>query len=213
MYKIGIFSGDERYAKNIVHICNNMICVRETSLSYNIFSCAEELENYEGAPFVIFFFDTKIMCKTNSEHYIKIKKISQIVVCLNSMNQKTILKQRLRMFLIPQASERVFVFKRGCPEGMISEYAIHYVCAESNYIRVHTEEDSYLFAKTMKDAQRILKGSDIIRIHRSVMVNLAYVDGIRKNRVVMYNQTHFPLGGKYKEEVQKRLVEYKFQNR
>ncbi len=101
------------------------------------------------------------------------------------------------------------VFNHCCPEGVIPEKEIRYISAESNYVRVYMKEKTMLFAKTLKLVEKQIENSDIIRIHRSVMVNLAYVEGIRKNHVILYDQTCLPIGRTYRERAEYLINAYK----
>jgi len=56
---------------------------------------------------------------------------------------------------------------------------IHYVHAEGDYSRVHTYDRSYLSTASLGDLSRKL-GPGFARIHRSYLVNLAKVSGIRR---------------------------------
>jgi DNA-binding LytR/AlgR family response regulator len=56
---------------------------------------------------------------------------------------------------------------------------IHYVQAEGDYSRVHTYDRSYLSTTSLGDLSRKL-GPGFARVHRSYLVNLAKVSGIRR---------------------------------
>ena len=56
---------------------------------------------------------------------------------------------------------------------------IHYVHAEGDYSRVHTYDRSYLSTASLGDLSRKL-GPGFARIHRSYLVNLGKVSGIRR---------------------------------
>lgn len=56
---------------------------------------------------------------------------------------------------------------------------IHFVHAEGDYSRVHTYDRSYLSTASLGDLSRKL-GPGFARVHRSYLVNLAKVSGIRR---------------------------------
>lgn len=209
MYNIGICSEDKTHEKIIIKMCRNIIKVREDTVLFHVFSSTEEIAAYQGTPFVFMFLDMKLLRFVNTEQYRKLQKLARAVICVNQFEKNKPFDDRLRLTMIPAACERMFTFKRSCPEGEIPESAIRYLHAENNYVRVYLEEKTLLFAKTLKLAQQILGESDIIRIHRSVMVNLAYVDGIRNNHVFLYDQTCLPIGRSYKEKVKQLVLAYK----
>lgn len=210
MYKIGICSQDECMERAIVKMCREMIKVTGNIVEFHVFSSAEEIDTYRGSPFIFLFLDGKWFPLINVWLYQKLQTLAQIVVILNQIGSKNGFKQNLRINMLPASHENVIVFKRCCSEGTIPESAIRYLHSESNYVRVYLNSETLLFAKTLKSMQQRLVKSDIIRIHKSVMVNLAYVDGIRNNHVILDDKTSLPIGRSYKKKVHRRFFEYKY---
>ena len=56
---------------------------------------------------------------------------------------------------------------------------VHYVQAEGDYSRVHTYDRSYLSTSSLGELEEKL-GPRFARIHRSHLVNLAKVSGVRR---------------------------------
>jgi DNA-binding LytR/AlgR family response regulator len=56
---------------------------------------------------------------------------------------------------------------------------IHYAQADGDYSRVHTYDRSYLSTASLGDLQEKL-GGRFVRVHRSYLVNLAKVSGVRR---------------------------------
>jgi DNA-binding LytR/AlgR family response regulator len=57
---------------------------------------------------------------------------------------------------------------------------VHYVQADGDYSRVHTYDRSYLCTASLGELEERLPSSRFARIHRSYLVNLAKVAGIRR---------------------------------
>ena len=57
---------------------------------------------------------------------------------------------------------------------------VHYVQADGDYSRVHTYDRSYLCTTSLGDLEERLPASRFARVHRSHLVNLAKVAGIRR---------------------------------
>lgn len=53
---------------------------------------------------------------------------------------------------------------------------IAYISAEEKYVRLHTEKDTYLVRDTMHRMEERLDPSKFTRIHRSVIVNVEYIE-------------------------------------
>jgi DNA-binding LytR/AlgR family response regulator len=57
---------------------------------------------------------------------------------------------------------------------------VHYVQADGDYSRVHTYDRSYLCTSSLGELEERLPSARFARIHRSYLVNLAKVAGIRR---------------------------------
>jgi DNA-binding LytR/AlgR family response regulator len=75
--------------------------------------------------------------------------------------------------------ERVPVVAAGGTE-LIDPGDIHYVQADGDYSRVHTYDRSYLCTLSLGELEGRLAAARFSRIHRSYLVNLAKVAGIRR---------------------------------
>ncbi len=77
---------------------------------------------------------------------------------------------------------------------------ILYISAEDNYVRIVTEEKSFLLRKTLTKTIDILKRNFFVRIHRSHCVNANHIDSFTENEVTINGQT-IPVGRNYKDEL------------
>jgi DNA-binding LytR/AlgR family response regulator len=57
---------------------------------------------------------------------------------------------------------------------------VHYVHADGDYSRVHTYDRSYLCTASLGELEERLPGGRFVRIHRSHLVNLSKVAGVRR---------------------------------
>jgi DNA-binding LytR/AlgR family response regulator len=75
--------------------------------------------------------------------------------------------------------EKVAVVAGGGTE--LLEYdQVHYIQADGDYSRVHTYDRSYLCTASLGDLEERLPGARFARIHRSYLVNLGKVAGVRR---------------------------------
>lgn len=88
--------------------------------------------------------------------------------------------ERLRERTVENAApvEKVAVVASGGTE-LLDFDQIHYVQADGDYSRVHTYDRSYLSTAALGELEERL-GARFARIHRSYLVNLAKVAGIRR---------------------------------
>jgi len=62
----------------------------------------------------------------------------------------------------------------------IDSTLIDKVTAEGDYVRIHSKGESWLLHETMKSASRRLATSNCIRIHRSTIVRLQFIDRLAR---------------------------------
>jgi two-component system response regulator LytT len=86
------------------------------------------------------------------------------------------LRERTRENAVPV--EKIPVVAAGGSE-LLDYDQVHYVQAEGDYSRVHTYDRSYLSTSSLGELEEKL-GPRFARIHRSHLVNLAKVSGVRR---------------------------------
>ena len=67
------------------------------------------------------------------------------------------------------------VIKSGGKLQFIDYDEIYWIEAAANYVRIHTEKDSYLVRTTIGDVERRIDRHRFLRIHRSIIVNFRHV--------------------------------------
>jgi DNA-binding LytR/AlgR family response regulator len=86
---------------------------------------------------------------------------------------------------------------------------IRFVEAEGDYARLHTGSESYLVRIPLSQLEQQWAGAGFVRIHRSVLVALPYVDELRVDggRVaVVVGGTELPVSRRHSRELRDRLV-------
>jgi DNA-binding LytR/AlgR family response regulator len=63
---------------------------------------------------------------------------------------------------------------------LIDAEAVHYVCADGDYSRIHTYDRAYLSTASLLELEQTLPPDRFARIHRSYLVNLAKVASVRR---------------------------------
>lgn len=77
---------------------------------------------------------------------------------------------------------------------------ILYLNAEDNYVKIVTEEKSYLVRNTLTKITDILQRNFFVRIHRSWCINTNHIDSFTENEVAVKGTT-IPIGRNYKDEL------------
>lgn len=85
--------------------------------------------------------------------------------------------------------------------------AIVYVEVLSHYLYIHTETAEYRCRGSMAEIEQELAGYGFVRIHRSYLVGLKYVEKILSKEVTVNGQV-LPVGRGYKEEVKTAYMKY-----
>jgi two-component system LytT family response regulator len=87
--------------------------------------------------------------------------------------------------------------------------AVEWVEAEGNYCRVHFQETSRLIRRPISSLEKELASHDVVRIHRSALVNLAgvrRVESVRGQlRLVLQDGAEFWVGRTYRADLVRRL--------
>ena len=79
---------------------------------------------------------------------------------------------------------------------------IEYLEADGNYVKLALPDKQYLLASTLSSLYEKITHQDLVRTHRSFVINLEKVDAIEGNRLFIGEKV-IPVGRNYREEVQK----------
>jgi DNA-binding LytR/AlgR family response regulator len=77
---------------------------------------------------------------------------------------------------------------------------ILYLNAEDNYVKIVTEDKSFLIRNTLTKTTEVLQKSFFVRIHRSWCINTNHIDSFTENEVIVKG-TPISIGRNYKEEL------------
>ena len=100
-----------------------------------------------------------------------------------------------------------FVVKSGGRVRFVKSEAIQWVGAAGDYVQLHTADQKHLLRKTMKEMEAALDGDQFLRIHRSTIVNVDYLQEMRPYGsngefvAVLDDGTERKLSRTYREEV------------
>ena len=77
---------------------------------------------------------------------------------------------------------------------------ILYIEADGSYCKVHTANDNYTLSFNLNHFQNAVKTKNLVRVHRSYIINQNHVDGFDKNSLLMGEQI-IPVSNTYKDLV------------
>ncbi|MBN2481203.1 MAG: LytTR family transcriptional regulator DNA-binding domain-containing protein, partial [Bacteroidales bacterium] len=96
-------------------------------------------------------------------------------------------KIRLHFAESDEKIHRVVIKKSG-KIIVISTDDIHYLEAQDDYVMIYTEEGRYLKQQTMKYFENHLDQEQFVRVHRSYIANISYIE-----RIEPYEKTNYIL--------------------
>ncbi len=85
--------------------------------------------------------------------------------------------------------------------------SVIYVDVLSHYLHFHTGKNVYTARGSMKDLENELSMYDFVRVHKSYLVNMKYVDEIQPKEILAADE-RIPLGRGYKESVMQAYMRY-----
>ncbi|WEK35345.1 MAG: LytTR family DNA-binding domain-containing protein [Candidatus Pseudobacter hemicellulosilyticus] len=81
---------------------------------------------------------------------------------------------------------------------------IYYIEALRDYIAFHTSTGRILSLESMRNMEQLLPAAGFIRIHKSYIINIRYIDYLERGRVVV-KQAPLPVGETYRPAFLARL--------
>jgi two-component system LytT family response regulator len=73
-----------------------------------------------------------------------------------------------------------------------------------DYRRIHTQQKKIMTLQTFKEFEEELKDTSILRVHKSFMVNLDYIEGIERDRIVIGKEL-IPISETYRKGFYERI--------
>jgi len=101
---------------------------------------------------------------------------------------------------IVETQEKVFYIKEGGSLVKVKMEDIKFVRADDNYSRIFTTGKNHVISSTLKKVEEKLAKSNFIRIHRSYIINMHFIDKI-KDGFLYIDNNQIPIGRTYHEEL------------
>ena len=81
---------------------------------------------------------------------------------------------------------------------------INFIEALADYVIFNTTKGKFIVRSTMKGIEKRLSSSELVRVHRSFMINTKKINALEDMNVTMTEKS-IPIGASYKENLYKRL--------
>jgi two-component system response regulator LytT len=107
------------------------------------------------------------------------------------------------------SQQREHVVRIETSEGVrqIRVAAIIYIEVLSHYLYFYTAKREYKVRGNMADIEKDLQKYNFVRIHRSYIINLKYVNKVLSKEVTVYGRT-LPVGRNYKDTLKEEYMKY-----
>lgn len=115
------------------------------------------------------------------------------------LDELQILNQKLSNY-----QNQFVLFKKGSTKHKIFLRDIVFLESLKNNIIVTTPYQKHTFYESISNLEEILKDQPFVRIHRSFIINLNYIESFAPTNVVVKGH-ELPIGRKYKSDVLEKL--------
>jgi DNA-binding LytR/AlgR family response regulator len=116
----------------------------------------------------------------------------------------TKVKKHLSASLSEQQSIRWINLKEGRRTYRVNKNDLLYLQAYGDYVRVYTQEKTYMIKERLQNFARQLP-NEFIQVHRSYIINLDAIDFLEGNMVSIRNEA-IPVSDSYKEALNKAIL-------
>lgn len=131
------------------------------------------------------------------------RAVEQIKMKANFSN---LFDQLLQKVNTPKAYLERILVNIGSRHFFLSLSEIHYISSDDKYIELHTKEKKYLIRETLSKLEQELDPGKFVRIHRSHLINLDYIQEMHPKShgdytVVMKNGDRLTISRRYRDRV------------
>ena len=105
-------------------------------------------------------------------------------------------------------NHRIITFDFNDRKTSIKLSDIIYLESFLHEITIHTSFDDYKYSSSFNKMMLLINSTNIVRIHKSYVVNLFWVKEIYKEEMILNNGITLKIGKKYRQDVLKKYKEY-----
>lgn len=215
---IGICDDEKIHRDQIRDLCEQYFEACPQKHGYVEFSSGEEVLAYPGERMVILFLDIEMGDVSGLDVLERLQKSdfvwriafvsSHKEKCLDTIDVKTLaflekpvtfsgVKKCLSIALRENAQNKTATFTvlEGKKDVELSD--IVYIQADRHYVSVFAKKSDFTGYDSLKQYEEQLKGTTMVRIHKSYLVNLQYVKKLFAEEVLMTDGRRLPIGRKY----------------
>jgi len=123
---------------------------------------------------------------------------------INKANQRiTMMEKSMVNLSLPPSPDFIFVKVNGA-RLRINVMDIYYIESQRDYVMIYLKTKHYMVLQTLSNIIDIIQNPLFIQIHRSFVVNLAHVDSVEKDHLLI-NNIDLTIGKTYRTELLAKL--------
>jgi len=123
---------------------------------------------------------------------------------INKANQRiTMMEKSMVNLSLPPSPDFIFVKVNGA-RLRINVMDIYYIESQRDYVMIYLKTKHYMVLQTLSNIIDIIQNPRFIQIHRSFVVNLAHVDSVEKDHLLI-NNIDLTIGKTYRTELLAKL--------
>ena len=104
--------------------------------------------------------------------------------------------------------EDVFICEFNDVKKIIPLHEIYYFDIRNRVVTVHYGQSEFSFYSKLDIIEETLANKHFVRIHRSFIVNLCYIDHIVSKSVFLINKEELPIGATYQKSLKEQFSNY-----
>lgn len=222
MITIGICDDEKAYRDHIKTLCGSFLDTQNQERQFMEFTSGEEVLSYQGDKIHLLFLDIEMPGMDGLEVMEKVRGnelIWRIVFVTSHKELKWETIDLKTLAFLEKPVDRIGV--ETCLKTVIRENGenidvslktvdgdcylkldqILFIQAQGNYVSVYSKKDEITGYDSIKTMEAQMKGTTMLRTHKSYLANLQYVQKMSGVALQMTNGCSVPIGRKYYQSV------------
>lgn len=220
MIKIGICDDDRMQREVMKKMCDKFFETIGMEFEAVFFSSGEEVVSFSDENLLLLFLDIEMEGMdgiSSMKHIEKMENIWRIVfvsgheeAVFDTFGIKTLgfirkpvefheFEKWLQIALKEFQANKTIIFETQEGKKMVPLDQILFMEAQGNYVSVYKENENFLANGNLKKWENEFIDSSIIRVHKSYLVNLAYLEKMDPKILLTKSPIEIPVGRQYKK--------------
>lgn len=202
---------------NLIHVCGSAVEAYPKIIEHEIdlIICDIEMPEMSGLDFVKNLKNPPLVIFVSShrDYALDCYEVSPVDFLLKPLHYQRFLsaieKTRLRIQSPPETAtiEPYFFVRENQNYVQVAYKDVLYMKAQENFVQIVTGKQTYLPTISIIKMEEQLKNDVFLRVHRSYLVNRAYIDTITKDEVILTTGQQIPIGDQFRAQISRRHID------